>query len=184
MSTDRTFSNYMKVSRGSQNFGRYDRSEEVTAHHNLSNKSFIQRYGNSYIVSLPRRKLRLIIGPHWLGIIVTVFCICFGTWLNLRSLNKHVDFSENTIYMFKVFMTTFFILTHVLLVLTATTDPGIVFSNCDSHYGEQDEFNLEGASYCEICQVQQPETMKIHHCTECNYCIEGMDHHCPWMVSI
>ena len=37
--------------------------------------------------------------------------------------------------------------------------------------------------YCEICSVIQQRGRNIHHCRDCGYCIEGMDHHCPWMVS-
>ena len=33
-------------------------------------------------------------------------------------------------------------------------------------------------SLCSICNIFRPLTKNIHHCRECNVCIEGFDHHC------
>lgn len=35
--------------------------------------------------------------------------------------------------------------------------------------------------YCSICKILTPEEKDIMHCHECGFCIENMDHHCPWM---
>ncbi len=42
-------------------------------------------------------------------------------------------------------------------------------------------WRLKNLPYCSICKVQTPERMDIYHCHECGFCIEKMDHHCPWM---
>jgi hypothetical protein len=182
MSNERTFNNYARLNSSSANQGRYHSTDKRMAYHDYSNKLMYQRYGNSHLISLPRRKTILVFGPHWPGIVVTVCIILFGTWLNLKSLAKHTDFTEFTVTAFKVFITFFCISTHILLFLTATTDPGIVFKTESS--SATTDFNLEHVEYCEVCQVPQPDNMKIHHCADCNYCIEHMDHHCPWMVSV
>ena len=36
--------------------------------------------------------------------------------------------------------------------------------------------------FCTVCSVIQDSRRKIRHCADCGYCIEGHDHHCPWMV--
>lgn len=36
-------------------------------------------------------------------------------------------------------------------------------------------------TYCDICNVYQVTSKRILHCQECNVCILGLDHHCPWM---
>lgn len=99
--------------------------------------------------------------------------------MNLRMLAKH-DFSEFAVAAFKCFIAFFFASTHILLLLTATTDPGIVFKSSEA--GSVEEGRLCETEFCEVCEVYQPDEMRIHHCHDCNYCIEGMDHHCPWMV--
>lgn len=181
MRVERTFANYLKLQRGGINRGRYGEKEGHETH-NFSNKKWFQKYGNSYIISLPQRKTTFIIGPHWLGVIVTICIIWGGTWLNLRLIRKHTGYTEQTVFAFHVFISIFFVLTHILLILTATTDPGIIFNS--SVTAENDEFHLNDGQYCEVCSVYQSDEKMVHHCHECNYCIEGMDHHCPWMVSV
>ena len=182
--SERSFNNYIKIKNGGKqiNTGRYEETTSRPITHELSNKKMFQRYGNSYIISIPHRKIRFIIGPHWLGVLVTISLICGGTWLNLKMLKRHEEYTESTVYLFKLFMALFFVLTHFFLFLTVTTDPGIVFQtpSCVDNSGES--ISLDELPYCEICSVYQPDHMKIHHCSDCNYCIENMDHHCPWMV--
>ena len=181
MRVEKTFANYIKLNRGPNNRGRYG-DEGRSVNHEFTSKKWIQRYGNSYIISLPHRKTRFIIGPHWLGIIVTICVIWGGTWLNLRTINRHVEYSEQTVLSFQIFISFFFVATHILLLLTATTDPGIIFNSADTQPSRDDGFHLSEGQYCETCSVYQPDEKCVHHCSDCDYCIEGMDHHCPWMV--
>ncbi len=37
----------------------------------------------------------------------------------------------------------------------------------------------ENWRYCAMCNVYQPP--KAVHCPECHVCVDGYDHHCPWM---
>jgi hypothetical protein len=180
MSLERTFGNYLRLGRLSEGRGRYGGSDKREGIHNFQPKELFQRYGNSYIVSLPRKKI-LIFGPHWPGIVVTVFIIWGGTWLNLKMLRNHNEFSQFATVGFHIFIAIFFCTTHVLLFLTATSDPGIMFRTESATPDE--ETSLRDGEFCEVCQVFKPDQLRIHHCSDCNYCIEGMDHHCPWMVS-
>ncbi len=35
--------------------------------------------------------------------------------------------------------------------------------------------------YCNICRVVYREGVDgTEHCTDCGFCVEGLDHHCPW----
>ncbi len=35
--------------------------------------------------------------------------------------------------------------------------------------------------YCNICKViYREDSINTEHCTDCGFCIEGLDHHCPW----
>jgi hypothetical protein len=46
---------------------------------------------------------------------------------------------------------------------------------------EHQMWRLKNLPYCSICKVLTPEEKDIMHCHECGFCIEKMDHHCPWM---
>jgi len=35
--------------------------------------------------------------------------------------------------------------------------------------------------YCDRCKVNLPMDRSIGHCDVCDACIDGLDHHCPWV---
>jgi hypothetical protein len=81
-------------------------------------------------------------------------------------------------------------LTFTLLIFTSVTDPGIMVSNQLSAQDDfDDNFNININSdvevndnqYCDICDIFQNRALSIRHCEDCNVCIRGHDHHCPWV---
>lgn len=34
--------------------------------------------------------------------------------------------------------------------------------------------------FCNICKVVARKDVKTEHCEDCGYCMEELDHHCPW----
>jgi hypothetical protein len=40
--------------------------------------------------------------------------------------------------------------------------------------------NISEYRICNICKVIMRIEDKTEHCDECNICVVGMDHHCPW----
>jgi len=83
-----------------------------------------------------------------------------------------------------------FLITIGFLVLTATTDPGIVPSNRGMEQAEIDAcaqsqrtVEINGVTlplkWCRTCHIFRPP--RAAHCSECNVCVERFDHHCPWM---
>ena len=181
-----------------------------------------------------------MIGPHWFGVIITIGVILGGTIMNLRIIRHSEPLSASSDFALHTFIYVFCSLSIILLILTATTDPGIVFPNGEtssmqnnpeiefekeiesqrmnkvpnssggggdsssenSSQGSADNMSWEDmeensrlvflsnrrndipdrCDYCEICSVVQEHGRKIRHCMDCGYCIEGLDHHCPWMV--
>ena len=43
------------------------------------------------------------------------------------------------------------------------------------------DLNSDYYDYCERCEVNLPMDRSIGHCHICDACIEGLDHHCPWV---
>lgn len=38
--------------------------------------------------------------------------------------------------------------------------------------------NIGNAAYCSVCEVVRKEGTV--HCLDCEVCVKGQDHHCPW----
>lgn len=83
-----------------------------------------------------------------------------------------------------------YVLTIGFMILTATTDPGIVPSNrsmdeaeADACANMQKSVTINGVTvplkWCRTCRIFRPP--RAAHCSECNVCVEKFDHHCPWM---
>jgi hypothetical protein len=123
------------------------------------------------------------------------------------------------------FVVAMFWITNFFLIMTAITNPGIIFpldDNDDSKaatrfqitasrdmktiigYNGVDEevdnveagegrdtasssssleksHTREKLAYCDTCKIACPASLKVQHCDDCGYCIEKLDHHCPWM---
>lgn len=155
-----------------------------------------RKYGGSILIRLPFMPSFTVIGPHWPGIVVTIGVILGGAMVNLRLMHKSSVLSltaKTDLTHFIYFMA---FLTTTLLLCTALTNPGIVFhakfrqfqsfaaqrrSQQDTSLSELETWNLQNLPYCQKCKILTPTEMKIIHCTDCGYCIESMDHHCPWM---
>ena len=97
-------------------------------HRRPSNRRWLNRYGNLLLVKLPILNCRIVIGPHWLGVVVTLFLINGGTSMNLKLLKRNQWLSINTKSLISVYITVAYILTHLFLLLTACSDAGIVYS--------------------------------------------------------
>lgn len=72
---------------------------------------------------------------------------------------------------FKLIVTCSFILSVVSGLLTYLLNPGITFKESDNNKGIE--------YYCPICNFKYPKNeKKYEHCSLCNICIPGADHHC------
>jgi len=69
----------------------------------------------------------------------------------------------------------FYVLSYLL---TCILDPGVITPEYyieNNNIDKEKEYNI-----CNICQVIIEPKKGIVHCPDCEICIIGNDHHCPW----
>ena len=113
-------------------------------------------------------------GPHWFGPICCVGLLTGATFYFGRKAYHTIGVGSAAICLL------FYITALVSLFIVSCSDPGLV--KADSRYEgvpSSDVSAGRGWRYCDLCSIYQPPGAV--HCPDCNVCIEGYDHHCPWM---
>lgn len=129
------------------------------------------KLGNTYALLGDREGNPLfIIGPHWPmyiclnGFVSGGFLLFFGYfWSYLNIFFKLLG-----LIIFGVFNGSY---TYTFLI-----NPGYPKHDLESKTGEpRNKFR-----YCGECKMWVNIEKHVSHCFECNICVEGYDHHCPW----
>ena len=132
---------------------------------------FFKKLGNTYsffgdIYGNPK----LIIGPHWPLYLVVTVLFSLGTYFVYSYLGKYLHF------LLKFFGIIFYLIFLSSYTYTAVINPGFPKHDIDSITGEP----RKKFYYCNICKIWANLEKKTQHCPDCNICVEGNDHHCPW----
>ena len=61
---------------------------------------------------------------------------------------------------------------------TALINPGI--PKIEYEEMSTDPNNNNNFRFCKECKLWTKTSERTYHCYECEICIEGFDHHCPW----
>ena len=121
---------------------------------------FGDKYGNPLIM----------IGPHW----PMYVCFCGGVTTGYIFFFIYNFFKLH--FILKIFGIFSFLFFFISYSGTFLLNPG---------YPERDENSLEGKpkmlyKKCVYCDIWEKIHMNTTHCMDCNVCVEGYDHHCPW----
>jgi hypothetical protein len=134
-------------------------------------KYFYRKKGNTYqFFGNSNGDPFIIIGPQWFMIIGLTFFISFifygiqfYFWLLIPFYIKIIGFVLYLLFLFSY-------------LYTALINPGFPLNNEESKIGEP----KEKFRFCDICKIYVNIQLKTVHCVDCDICIEGLDHHCPW----
>ena len=134
--------------------------------------SFIyKRIGNTFcFLGDKRGNPKILIGPHWPMYICFCsfmsffyFLLFYSSWNLLNIILKIggiINFSM-------------FFLSYTFIFLA---NPGMPTINENSFIGKP----REKYKYCNECKIWVSNEKSVEHCFECDICVEGYDHHCPW----
>ena len=109
---------------------------------------------------------KFVIGPHWYCFILMNIIIIVITIFLYRTF--FIISSQFMIIGYLLSLTLVLICYYSSFLL----NPGLVLNKVP---------NDENPSYCAICKVYYNYNKKVSHCTFCDVCVEGMDHHCVWV---
>jgi len=136
--------------------------------------------GNSIVLNsfIYQRFSLCIVGPTWVGCIFTIFILSFASYYFIKKAYEEVGLITTLICV------GLSISTIVSFFFVSCCDPGIVMTGGsvvkgNRGYTETPQGEEEGWRYCDFCSLYQPPDAA--HCSQCNVCVEGYDHHCPWM---
>ena len=134
--------------------------------------SFIyKKIGNTFCFLGDRRgNPKILIGPHWPMYICFCSFMCFFFFILFYSiwdkLNLFMKIAGITIFLM-------FFLSYTFIFLA---NPGMPVINENSFIGKP----RNKYKYCNECKIWVSNEKTTEHCFECNICVEGYDHHCPW----
>eukprot|EP00931_Biecheleriopsis_adriatica_P030837 TRINITY_DN18128_c0_g1_i1.p1 TRINITY_DN18128_c0_g1~~TRINITY_DN18128_c0_g1_i1.p1 ORF type:complete len:327 (+),score=56.03 TRINITY_DN18128_c0_g1_i1:63-983(+) len=140
----------------------------------------------------PRQKLR---GDcqvsHWMRYIFESekkWCLVTAVMIVVPSIVWHVEVGAFLVVdhgiALSVFGSILQVLTLLLMVATALTDPGVLPRRKPQPVRAK-SFDVVIRShpvqlkYCYTCNIYRPP--RCSHCFTCDHCIERFDHHCPWL---
>ena len=113
---------------------------------------------------------KLIIGPNWpmficlFSFMSFCFSILFYSIWNMLSIYLKITGIANFVS---------FALSYTFIFLA---NPGMPVINENSFIGKP----RNKYKFCNECKIWVSNEKTTAHCFECNICVEGYDHHCPW----
>lgn len=142
---------------------------------------------------LPLQARGLIVGPHWMGMLGTNFCIVAPcTVFYLLAFLRPTQGYESVHVGLSVGLAVLMLATMLALAFTGCRDPGVIPKQLPEQLEAQRRVreqqrveagehagDTESLSTCRRCNVMRPP--RAQHCIYCDVCVLELDHHCPWM---
>ncbi|CAI2381050.1 unnamed protein product [Moneuplotes crassus] len=144
--------------------------KEVKEHVAMKDRKLPRIFGKTIVLYQANNQAVLTIGPHigfTICLFVTIIAVSIGA-IYLASLSSGILALVGAIIGLLLLIALGF------TALVAPGHPSLEVTEEDLKLVEQDH-----QVWCKICKVIKRKGDQ--HCSECYSCVEGMDHHCPWM---
>jgi len=129
-----------------------------------------QRYfGKSFVFCWHGKEPVFTIGPDWWLFVIT--------WFGLEALGVAIYFImlKAEVGSAKLITLALTIWEGVIYLLVALLNPGLVTSYYKDTIYKKDQQNI---NFCQKCLIFKEKT--VRHCHQCDICVQGYDHHCPF----
>ena len=134
-------------------------------------KYFYMRLGNTFTFFGDKDGSPLIvIGPHW------PMYICFSSFISCGFACFFYYFWNNLYLSLKLVGIVIFATYWFSYTMTFLINPGIPKYDENAITGQP----REKYRFCNACKIWINMDKNTAHCFDCNVCVEGYDHHCPW----
>ena len=128
-------------------------------------------YGNLHCIWKQKTGYMIYIGPdyHMTAIVYVASA--------LATLMLGLSYFSTSSWLYIVFTLSMYLFQTACLTLLFFSDPGIAALRHDQLEMIQDS-QIESHQYCKRCDLVR--WAGVEHCYDCDVCIYGYDHHCPW----
>ena len=138
---------------------------------NINRNFFYKRIGNTFAFFGDKNgNPKIIIGPHW------PMYLCFCSMMTIGFFSLFCSFWGY----FNIYLKISGIFTFLLFFCSYTyiflANPGIPEINENSILGQP----RNKYKFCRECKIWVSVDKRVEHCFDCNVCVQGYDHHCPW----
>lgn len=131
------------------------------------------KLGNVYVLLWIGEFPVICIGPHWpyyLCLNTIIVGICGAYFYYLKDLMLPTAWNIGFLL---------FLCQNICYSTTALFNPGIPYYRFSKEFNPK-SYSTENVRYCNECMIIQDLNLDVSHCPDCNICVEGHDHHCPW----
>ena len=146
--------------------------EEIKTNNIVTKSYFYHKLGNcSAFFGRNNGDPIIIIGPQWpMFIVLTLFINAVVWFFIIKFWNTYSKFFKGV----GIFCVSFFQITFTYCFVI---NPGFPKNDI----GRQTGIPKEQYKFCPECKFYYDLNKKVNHCFDCGICIEGYDHHCPWV---
>ena len=146
--------------------------DQIITNNNITKSYFYHKLGNCHALFGNKSGDPLIvIGPQWPMFIALTAIINVIIWFFIiKNWDSYSLFSKGL----GIFFVSFFQITFTYCFFI---NPGFPKNDI----GRQTGIPKEQYKFCPECKFYYDINKKVNHCFDCGICIEGYDHHCPWV---
>ncbi|CAK62742.1 unnamed protein product (macronuclear) [Paramecium tetraurelia] len=139
-----------------------------------NDQSFQPHYGKNYMFRFYNGQPQITIGPHWPLSVCTFILIIVGAYFisAIIHIKSGIWYSSGSVISSLIL--------EICFLRVFLKNPGINFTSTYVHKLRVSILtNSNFQNSCQPCKLEKE--YGTYHCYQCDICVKGYDHHCPWV---